>query len=112
MRKLRREVSELVEETELILKNIYLIANRLEIIHNVIYNDDFGLINVQNTVEKWRRLTLQALDEGNFLTGLGLNSLSTAEELISTLEALSKKEEENKNINTALRQCLSNVSYI
>lgn len=109
---MRREVSELVEETELILKNIYLIANRLEIIHNAIYSDDIGLMNAQNTIEKWRRLTLQALEEGNFLAELGLNPLSTAEELILILEAWSKSEEESKNVNTALRQCLSNVSYI
>ena len=111
LRKLRREVSELEEETELIQKNIYSLSNRLEIMQEAIYNDEFGLMNVQQTIEKWRKLTLKALDDGNFMTELGLSPSSTAEELISTLEAVSKNEEETKNVNVALRHCLSNVSY-
>lgn len=109
---MRREVSELEEETELIQKNIYSLSNRLEIMQEAIYNDEFGLMNVQHTIEKWRKLTLKALDDGNFLTDLGLSPSSTTEQLISTLEGVSKKEENTKNVNLALRQCLSNISYV
>uniref|UniRef100_A0A915EEC8 Uncharacterized protein n=1 Tax=Ditylenchus dipsaci TaxID=166011 RepID=A0A915EEC8_9BILA len=63
----------------------------------------------EKTIEKWRKLTLKAMEDAKLLNMLHLTSTSTAEELTSRLEEAAKKSDQQST--TALRQCLSSISY-
>jgi Fe2+ transport system protein B len=96
------------EEAELIQKNITSLSGKLEVLQESLYNDELGLTNIEKTVEKWRKLTLKAMEDSKLLNHYHLNSASSAEELTNKLEEAAKKSD---NAATALRQCLSSISY-
>ncbi|KAI1731117.1 HMG-box domain-containing protein [Ditylenchus destructor] len=109
MRKFQRQIAEVEDETELITKNITSLSGKLEVMQESIYNDEVDITHMDQTIEKWRKITLKAIEDAKLLGQFHLTTASSAKELVSKLEEASQKSD---SINTiALRQSLSSVSY-
>jgi len=106
LRKLRREIGDVENESSLIRKNVTALDKKLENIQDYLYREE----SAQLTNEKWRKLTLQALEESKLLGKLHLNGRSTVEELVIRLEALSSSGSDS-SLSVAVKQCLSAVKY-
>lgn len=72
------------------------------------YNDELSLNSIETTLEKWRRLSLKALEEAKLLSRYALTPTSSAEALVERLEVAAMTEGSG---DAALRKCLSGVNY-
>lgn len=111
LRKLRREIGELEDETEAAEKRLAAFRNEINAEQEQIFENENIAKYAASTVERWRKIVLAAFDNGKLLTPLHLTLQSTSEELISKLEEMSDISRKSSATGIALKNCLAAINF-
>lgn len=108
LRKLRREIGDVEEETEELEEKISLINANFDNLQKSAYQLETQYNNAEKLLEKWRKITLKALEEAKLLSHYHLSLNSNLNDLILRFEEAQKK---NDSFTNLLKSCLLNINY-